>query len=124
MSRYYRLRCTTCHGFDRSSPGDCGNINHGALYLKAIIPCLPAIATLDRCEAISVRLEYGDGGDITGFAVRHWQHMNNVRVIDEYGAFYDECSERIRCVCGHDELCALPDKHEGEHKPRRLLTPP
>ena len=125
MSTYWYLYCRTCETGDVEHVGWW---NHGAdRGLRAVIPLLPALATLGRAlddNQADITLDwYGpeDRSGLINFAKAHAAH--DVVCKSEYGEIDGTCAARFECSgegCHRTLYCTLEHGHDGPH--RRVIT--
>lgn len=122
MSTKHEFRCLTC-----VEPLPLGErSNHCGEEAARLLKLAPALAALglalrepgrrDAVERIA-GLDALTICDLAGWFAAHAGH--DVRLFTEYGEEWGSCGEMIQCSggCGHWRHCALPPKHEGDHRP-------
>lgn len=113
MSTYYDLVCVE-HGEALGF-----HWNHGGDQLAVLAKSLDTWAGVDPA-LVSEILNYvnwmAEQGpsleELIEYARRH--RGCTVKPKDEYGRWFDQCQERIRCSeCGKSDNCVLDNNHEG-----------
>ena len=113
MSEDWDFYCTRCE--ERCGLHD---LNHAEKQLREVLKHRDAIkALVPALEAIDdtyMMLREGTLPTVARFFAKHDGH--EVKIRSEYGHFYGQCSDRVRCRCGHDHHCVLEEGHAGEHE--------
>lgn len=114
MSNDWDFYCVPCE--ERCGLQD---LNHCERELLAVLKHRAAIEALGPALKDIDSLGYSmmaDGSfpDVVNFFAKHSGH--EVRVRSEYGYFYGQCSDRVRCAsCGNHHHCTLTEGHVGPH---------
>jgi hypothetical protein len=115
MSNYWDLGCITC---DEKLEI---HANHGAEAILTLVAAAPHIARLGTaCPVAEISLAsfniYAERATLVSaqWFAKHSGHELSPK--SEYGYYYKECSDSVRCgSCGTSLKCVLLKDHEGLH---------